>query len=245
MGIRGVGKANREEAAIEAAAEAQARPHLPKRECRLHDGHSNPPIDAFESGVSPPQDQLVASQLSRRCKEHMLMNGWCYHQVNHLSRVHSLETLSYLGTLERSSHRLTDHKHCVHHEACVAYNVDEASYKTRHVDINCSCSMVLTPYSDLTKIIRDGWIPLISIESDNDTDATYELRVYPRTRKTRCIAVSHVWSDGLGNPDQNALSLCQIKRLKANLLALKNVFGDSDVGSRFVLLVCSTREETY
>lgn len=245
MGVHNVGKANKMVAAIEAAAEARARPYLSKRQCRLHDGHSNPPIDAFKSGVSPLQDQLFESQLSRRCEEHMLMNGWCHHQVNHLSRVHSLQTLSYLGTLERSSQRLADHKHCVHHEACVAYNVDNASYKTRHVEIDCSCSMVLTPYSDLTKIIRDGWIPLISIESDNDTDATCELRVYPRTRKTKYIAVSYVWSDGLGNPEKNALPLCQIKRLKANLLALKNVFEDSDVGTHFVSLVCSKRKKTY
>ena len=80
----------------------------------------------------------------------------CHHQANHLSRVHSLETFSYLSTLERSSHRLADHKHCVHREACVACNVNRASYKTRHIDVDCNCSMVSTPYSDLTKIIRDG-----------------------------------------------------------------------------------------
>ena len=157
------------------------------------------------------------------------MNGWCHHQVNHLSRVHSLETFSYLSTLERSSHRLAGHKHCVHREACVACNVNGASYKTRHVDVDCNCSMASTPYSDLTKIIRDGGIPLISIGSDNHTDTGYELRVYPRTREIQYIAVSHVWSDGLGNPDKNALPLCQIKRLKANLLALTNVFA---VGSQ-------------
>ncbi len=234
MGIHNVGKANKMLRVEEAAAIARARPYLPKRECRLHDGRSNSPIDAFRNGVSSPPDQLVESQLSQRYKEHMLMNGWCYHQINYLSRMHSLETLSYLSTRKRSSHRLADHKHCVHHEACVAYNVDEASYKTRHVDTNCSCSMISTPYSNLTKIIRDGWIPLISIENDNDTDATYELRVYPRTRVTKYIAVSHVWSDGLGNPDMNALPLCQIKRLKANLLGLKNVFEDSNVGSPFL-----------
>lgn len=198
----------------------------------------NPPVDLLESGLPPLQDQQTNYQSLKRWKERMLANGWCCHQVNHLLATHDIKAFPYLATLERSSHRLADHKRCWNSVACVAYNVDTATYKTRHVAVDCKCLMVSTPYGRLTKIIRKGEIPLISIEGGTNAGATHELRVYPRSRESRYIAISHVWADGLGNPNENALPLCQIKRLKAHLLALQAVFGDFNVSSHPVSLVC-------
>lgn len=220
------------------AIDARTNPYLSERKCCLHPDHMNPPADLLKSGLSSIRDQQINDQSSQRWKERMLANGWCCHQVNHLSKIHGLEALSYLATLERSSHRLADHKRCLSSVACVAYNVDPATYKTRHVAVDCKCLMVSTPYGHLTKIIREGEIPLISIEGGTNASATHELRVYPRSRKSRYIAISHVWADGLGNLNENALPLCQIKRLKAHLLALQAVFGDFNVSSHPVSLVC-------
>lgn len=188
--------------------------------------------------LSPLQNSLINSELSQRLIEQMLANGWCCHQVNHLSKLHSLEAFSYLASLERSSHRLVDHKQCSNRAICVAYNADLATYETQHVDSDCDCSMISTPYAPLTKVIQDGGLPLVSIEGSIDADMTHRLSVHPRTRKCRYIAVSHVWADGLGNPNENALPLCQIKRLEINLLALAKEFGDSNVSSHPVSLSC-------
>lgn len=204
--------------------QARAEPRLPLRKCSLHPDHMNPPVDL----LPPIQDQQINYQSSQRWKEQMPANGWCCHQVNHLSRIHDLEVLSYLATLERSSHRLADHKRCLNSVACVAYNTDRATYKTRHVTVDCKCLMVSTPYDNLTEIIRQGEIPLISIKDSTHAGATHKLKVYPRSMESRYIAISHVWADGLGNPNENALPLCQIKRLKAHLLALQAVFGYFD-----------------
>ena len=230
MGIHGVGRANREQREQERRARALAKSRLPKRKCSLHKDPSNFPINPPEADIRTPWVGLTEGQPLEVWKDQMLKNGWCCHQIDHLSRIHNLKILSYLATLERSTHRHVDHKHYVNFDFCVAYNIDKATYKTRHIDPNCRCSMLSTPYSDLTKIIRDGKIPLISIEGDAPIDTACELRVHPRSRKTDYIAISHVWSDGLGNPNENALPLCQVKRLKANLLALKNIFGTAHVG---------------
>ncbi|MCJ1262299.1 hypothetical protein MMC22_002169 [Lobaria immixta] len=186
-------------------------PYLPQRKCYLHPHPMNPALDLLKAVyLLFRTSRLIASH-------HSVGKSRCLRMV-----------LSYLGTLERSSHRLADHKRCLNSEACVAYNTDRATYKTRHVAVDCKCLMVSTPYGRLKEIIRQGEIPLISIEDSTDAGATHELRVYPRSRTSRYIATSHVWADGLGNPNENALPLCQIKRLKAHLLALQAVFGDFD-----------------
>jgi hypothetical protein len=83
--------------------------------------------------------------------------------------------------------------------------------------------MVSVPYESLVKITRKGHVPLISIHSSASTDGLLELRVHRRSRKDKYIAITHVWADGLGNPRENSLPTCQIKRLQQSMSALSDV----------------------
>lgn len=172
--------------------------------------HTPEPSDAH-------YDQVRHQRLEHE-KDKMLSNGRCHHQVRHLAETYSLETFSYLASLERSPHRLADHTRCAGHPACIAYNTNPATYKTRHTTERCTCPTVFTPYHDLISILRQGEIPLISIETSGpDTNRAYKLKAHQRSKDSEYIAVSHVWADGLGNPNGNGLPLCQIKRLSATL----------------------------
>lgn len=157
---------------------------------------------------------------------------------DHLSKTFDSETFSYLATLERSSQRLADHKHCSEHSVCIAYNTNAATYRARHTTDGCTCSMISTPYHDLVRIIRRGGISLISIECITNAAPTHKLRVHSRSATSKYIAISHVWDDGLGNPNENALPLCQVKRLHATLVALQRLFGKDDMCRAFLLLSC-------
>ncbi|KAK0515204.1 hypothetical protein JMJ35_002583 [Cladonia borealis] len=170
---------------------------LPPRKCSLH-GQDQ------QSAVSETTDKTLSAIKMRA-------NGWCNHQIKHLSSTYDPETLSYLATLKRVTCRQADHSKCVDSEDCVAYNVDESSYRTRHVDEGCACSWVETPYADLLEVIRKGQIPVLSI------DTACNLQVSSISKVERYICISHVWSDGLGNPRSNALPTCQIRRLRAYL----------------------------
>jgi hypothetical protein len=227
-------------AARERAAEERAKSSLPLRTCHLHHYQFQRNVELLGSALPQPQDRIDRYQRLQCGQEMMLANGWCFHQVDHLSKIYDLETFLYLATLERSSHRLADHKRCFNHVACVAYNADLAKYKTRHTTADCNCVMVAIPYKHLTKIIRRGRIPLISIEGGTDAVATPKLRVHSRSRTSRYIAISHVWADGLGNPKENALPKCQVNRLNANLLALRRLFGDSEVSSPLTFLLAAS-----
>jgi hypothetical protein len=111
-----VGNATRAEDARKARAVSQLR----HRECRLHFS-SRPTLSKCQSSSSPDP---------RRCKEQMISNGWCPHQVQHLSKIYNSETFSYLATLETSSQRLANHSRCSESSACIAYNTNAATYST-------------------------------------------------------------------------------------------------------------------
>ena len=232
MGIpRGVGKLRRMEEAEVRDIRAKAEARLPERSCPLSEHVKAEPSDATEIGTSVVDGQSLGSETLRDCEERMIRNGWCAHQVRHLSRTHDIGTFSFLSRRGQSSLRQVDHTRCIQYRSCVAYNVREGPYASCHVETYCPCPMATTPGHDLVKVIRQGHIPLISMEGVDSTGSTCELRVKPRTSRSIYVAVSHVWSDGLGNPDGNALPLCQIKRLKAHLAALEDALGKKRVRS--------------
>lgn len=156
-------------------------------------------------------------------RNQMLANGWCHHQVQHLSTLTGPLAFSYLASRQCST-RLLDHTTCMKHLTCVAYNTDPAAYETRHIEPRCHCFDVATPTDELIKIIRGGGVPLISIEESLHDLTAPTIRVSARNRMSKYIAVSHVWADGLGNPSGNALPLCQIKKLKLAVTALHRTF---------------------
>ena len=213
----GTGAAERQIAAEERAARKKAKSHLPKRRCWRHQHIPNQ-----RSGTRLAQNFPDDYQQWRSKKEQMIMNGWCSHQVRHLSLKYDLQTFSYLATLKRSPFRIADHHRCALHENCVAYNTDPITYESRHTTTDCACSVISVPYESLIKIIRKGRVPLVSIESNGaDASERFKLRVQARSRTSKYIAISHVWADGLGNPTKNGLPLCQIERLRVSLLAFQ------------------------
>lgn len=161
----------------------------------------------------------------------MLAKGRCQHQVDHLSNSHDPETFAYMAALEVSQRRLRDHTLCYGCAACVAYDTNKAAYQVQHVISTCRCPMISTPYERLIKTIRNGGIPLLSIDHTAESGATPQIQVHARKRASKYVAISHVWADGLGNPYANALPLCQIQRLHTHLTALKTVVGANYVGS--------------
>ena len=190
MGIPAARQLPAKVAARKRREKARAKSCLPERRCPVdHDSLDN----LVDGSSAHPEDEVVKNERFQQGKEQMLANGWCCHQVDHLFKVYSLEVFSYLATLTRSPYRFTDHKRCLEHTACVAYNTDLGAYRTSHVTQDCNCQMVFTPYDQLTKIVRDGSIPLISFEDDPSTGSVQNLQVHARSRKSSYIAISHVW----------------------------------------------------
>ena len=214
----GRGAARRAEREAKRRAEENLKSRLPERQCRQHQRG----LSQNSGECSPAKSTANKYQQWEKEKREMLANGWCLHQVRHLSMKYDMKTFSYLAKLERSSSRDVDHDRCTAHETCIAYNTDPITYKSRHTTADCTCRMVTVPYDKLISIVRRGRIPLVSIESFSP-GWTPRLRVAARSRTSAYVAISHVWADGLGNPRENGLPSCQIERLKHSLRAIREV----------------------
>ncbi|KIW68152.1 hypothetical protein PV04_04118 [Phialophora macrospora] len=144
----------------------------------------------------------------------MLAMGWCPSDVSLVLEQLSPSSAYYASLLKRPA-AAGDHNACTG-QKCLAFQLDENTYETRHVIETCKCSFLGPPLSDLIEIIESGGIPLLTIVRD-EKSGNLSLQVVPYKSGRRYISFSHVWSDGLGNPRENKLPLCQIRRFKALL----------------------------
>ncbi|KAL0578607.1 hypothetical protein V5O48_003398 [Marasmius crinis-equi] len=147
----------------------------------------------------------------------MLKAGWCPRQIAIAERC-SFETYYYCSQLQLPSGREPEegehfHRKCTQLQ-CLALQVDERTYRTKHVQSGCDCTWLSLETDALATILQDGRIPIVAFDTDSEQLALSSAEVFSNT-PTPYIALSHVWSDGLGNPHENALPLCQLRRITA------------------------------
>ncbi|KAI7971182.1 hypothetical protein EIK77_006998 [Talaromyces pinophilus] len=146
--------------------------------------------------------------ISRMAKE-----GRCPSERKMLSSVFSSAAALFATQIKRPKEpSWLDHSKCSD-TLCEARQVDESTYCTQHTKLNCTCTHMGPPVNEVVSIIQSGQIPLVSIETLK-TSPFLKVNVEPFTKGKKFIALSHVWSDGLGNPSQNTLPYCQVSRVK-------------------------------
>ncbi|KAF2475458.1 uncharacterized protein BDR25DRAFT_340204 [Lindgomyces ingoldianus] len=153
--------------------------------------------------------------ISRRLRD----AGWC---PSHIRRIEGLKNDLlgyYLSLLRRPNPR------GFRHDACPPTNCEASStslskdYVSRHTHVDGGpCPLIHVDQKQVRAIIANGDIPLISIQFSSTGAITLKTR--PAQSRDRFIAISHVWSDGLGNPNSNALPRCQLNQLGAYLQQL-------------------------
>jgi hypothetical protein len=132
--------------------------------------------------------------------------GWCPSDVAQVYEIFDNTTLYFSSLLGRYDLGL-DHSSCLAKQ-CLARHVDESSYKTLHKIDGCTCKHVAVDNLEVLPILRRGEIPRVVIAYDGEE---YSLRVHD---SGPILAVSHVWSDGLGNVKGNSLPACQLKHIQ-------------------------------
>lgn len=170
-----------------------------------------------------PQTKSAHVQIWLLSKEYeaglLLKNGWCPWEVQK-SRMTGggVDTPAYLLQLVRKKPEWDKktHEKCKKTE-CTANNVDESNYVTRHVVEGCSCAHQQADIDQLHAILKDGGVPLVSIsptsEVDEEGKPSFKVEIVRKKSGRQYVAISHVWSDGLGNTDGNTLPACQIQFL--------------------------------
>ncbi|KAL6229294.1 hypothetical protein BDW75DRAFT_105779 [Aspergillus navahoensis] len=179
--------------------------------------------DKRDGPLTRPRNVHIWRFLREAQAEQMVREGWCPLDAEKCRKVGAeLDTPAYLMQLVRTkpAWNKRNHELCRKTE-CVADNVDESLYFTRHLEEDCSCDHLLADVQALHDILLEGGIPLVEITpSGEGGDRRYEIKIVKKSSSKRYVAVSHVWADGLGNPHANSLPTCQIGLLyeRAKLL---------------------------
>ncbi|OCT49113.1 hypothetical protein CLCR_04604 [Cladophialophora carrionii] len=139
----------------------------------------------------------------------LLRNGWCLsdiHRVYQDASVLGRYYVSRLGPLNNS----TSHPHCTE-DACHSCQVDHQTYQTKHISAGCDCDMICVSTKAVAEILRQGSIPTIRL---NNRMNAINIEKADSCSPTDFTAISHVWSDGLGNLHSNGLPTCQLQRIQ-------------------------------
>ncbi|KAI9777330.1 MAG: hypothetical protein M1839_008938 [Geoglossum umbratile] len=140
----------------------------------------------------------------------MLEAGWCPNEVERFKAMLSPLTQLYALGLRRPSK--LKHDSCTPFE-CKANDVDTTTYQTAHAQQGCQCQFLTVDVDAIKRILEKDvpGIPLLEIR--RKPNSALELTVVEYHPNKRYVAVSHVWSDGMGNCDQNALPQCQLTKI--------------------------------
>ncbi|KND93687.1 hypothetical protein TOPH_01923 [Tolypocladium ophioglossoides CBS 100239] len=150
----------------------------------------------------------------------MLRGGWCPSEIEKIrSQFQGVFTMHYMSRL-RLGGRHGRHDACSLH-ACRAFQMDIDTYQPLHAGGDCDCAHVEVDASrSVSDILRStGSYPVIRVEQSADgpdgPDGPDGLRLVaePWTPGMPYVALSHVWADGLGNPNRNSLPRCQMALL--------------------------------
>ncbi|KFY20143.1 hypothetical protein V491_03953 [Pseudogymnoascus sp. VKM F-3775] len=179
-------------------------------------------------------------------------DGWCPFELIPLFNAFNTPCLYFLRNLRRpsphKSHqviRIRSTQHSVNEDAsntpsaqlCSAFKcgqLNDDSYCTNHTGGCYDCQEIRADSEELCRILKDGKIPLILSLEENDKNGTIIL--VEADPSVSYVAISHVWSDGLGNTKRNGLPRCQLLRLSK---MIRNLPGHhSDILHFWVDTIC-------
>ncbi|KAL8924677.1 MAG: hypothetical protein Q9172_002579 [Xanthocarpia lactea] len=162
-------------------------------------------------------------------KLRFLNSGWCPFRIARLWGQYSPSTTYYLSSLSREpTFGGVKHDQC-DETRCTTTSIDPSTYKPQHTE-SCftdgsRCRMVGVRSSTVADCIKRGHIPLVRFEES--VDGILRPEIVESRNGLRYVALSHVWSGGLGNVNMNSMFSCQIRKLYDLLLGIRRV-GDDD-----------------
>ncbi|KAI9373784.1 hypothetical protein BJX61DRAFT_541453 [Aspergillus egyptiacus] len=99
---------------------------------------------------------------------------------------------------------------------CGLNQLNDRDYITKHANGCNGCQNIQAHSETLFWILKKRRVPLIHF------DKAGSITLVEKEHGMAYIAISHVWSDGLGNPHANALPHCQLQRLAGLIQGLRN-----------------------
>lgn len=155
----------------------------------------------------PPSLQLVLDRL--------FANKWCRAQAKLHFQKFGYMPLYYMSSIHRRHLQEMDHETCRDNICSATTPSDKSLGVPRHRWSRCDCLLQSLPVDQLLNILRQGKIPLVRLTYNQLGRLTLTLEA--ATTRSRYIAISHVWADGLGNATGNSVYYCQLEQIQRQL----------------------------
>ncbi|EXJ75541.1 uncharacterized protein A1O5_00047 [Cladophialophora psammophila CBS 110553] len=139
-------------------------------------------------------------------EKRMRSAGWCPSDVQRLTKMLDLHSLTLMTTLPPRDFGRHDSCDGIR---CNANDIVPGHYRRAHHGCDDCQDLVADP-TEIFDILEDEHLPLI----DPDQGEIPKLKLKSTAEVQKYIAISHVWSDGLGNPQRNAIYSCQLSWLQ-------------------------------
>ena len=176
----------------------------------------------FEPGETRSPNAWSRTYWDAAVEDDMKSHGWCPRDVASVrTSFNTLSAVEFTRRLRKPELGI-NHAQCID-EVCVAMqlNPDHSAFELTHTAGDCHCQALGPKLIDIVQSLESGKTPLLRIEGESADDMI--VHVVPRTANVAYVALSHVWADGLGNPNANELSRCQLLRLKSLIESLRGM----------------------
>jgi hypothetical protein len=144
--------------------------------------------------------------LMQEVSSSMFRAGWCPSTIKKLySRI---DPASFYLASRLSVPPVRDgmsHIKCIGRQ-CLVSQTDESAYRTDHVCPQQVCSFEAASHEKLFGILKSGNVPITTYEQG--VNGKRCLEVTASRPGWKYVAISHVWSDKMGNPYGNAIPRC-------------------------------------
>lgn len=150
-------------------------------------------------------------------KAHMRQKNWCPSHMSIIFDKLTVEPTWYFANMEPPGKHI-DHSQCTGHLCIQSQITSQASYKLSHTEPDCRCPQLYVDVKRLREILEAGETPVFDLKDSKDPDSA-ELVILSDKSKGY-VAISHIWSEGLGSYESNSLQYCEIKRLFKMIRAL-------------------------
>lgn len=163
---------------------------------------------ASQRSFGKDHDSVDKDFLCKGLIKSLQKNGWCPSETSLILQSFENTSAFFASRLERLRTK-ADHSKCTTNK-CFAFHINTDEYETQHTKDCRGCTNVSIDYDELAEILHLNKTPRARVEvMDEEPHIVLTL-----ADSGPYVAISHVWSDGLGNAEENVLPSCQLLRLR-------------------------------
>lgn len=146
-------------------------------------------------------------------QRHLVQRGYCPRVISRLKKSFNLIGNCYASTI-LPHHSDMNHNRC-DTTKCVADDIPRDQYKRYHAEVGCDCGDISLDSTSqkVNSILKEGGFPIIRVRDISKVLA--DIEVVKATNQFPFVAISHIWSDGIGYKTSNQLYKCQWERLQS------------------------------